>query len=247
MVIACLAAIVTAPWRVWRGGRRHLEHVGVERAGGLVDRERGEALDLRLGGDHRDPDGVVLLRGAGGDLGGADGVGVVGQDHDLGSAGADDGLEEHAGRGSPTGCALDHDRAGVAEQPGEAWAGGHRHDPAAGPFLGALRGRLDLLGEVGDADPVGSAGGEAGLDRGPDVVDVDMDVPQPLTADHHEGVAERRQVALEPLDRRRVVAVEEIHHLVRRAALGQVVDLPWSPGWSGRRAGVAGADPAACR
>ena len=123
------------------------------------------------------------------------------------------------GGGPAAGRALDHDRAGVAEEPGEAGAGGDRDDPAAGRAASArLRGGLDLLGEVGDPDPVRPAGGDAGLDRGADVVDVDVDVPQPLAADHDERVAERRQVALERSTAAGVVGVEEVHHLVRRAA-----------------------------
>ena len=53
-----------------------------------------------------------------------------------------------------------------------------------------VAGRGDLLGEVGDPDPVRAAGGDPGLDGGADVVDVDVDVPQPVAADHHERVAE---------------------------------------------------------
>ena len=48
----------------------------------------------------------------------------------------------------------------------------------------------DLLGEVGDPHPVRPAGLDPGLDGGADVVDVDVDVPEPLAADDDEGVAE---------------------------------------------------------
>ena len=82
----------------------------------------------------------------------------------------------------------------LAEQRGQAGPGGDRHDPAARRARSARsRGGLDLLGEVGDPDPVRAAGGDAGLDRSTDVVDVDVDVPQPLAADDDQGVAERRR------------------------------------------------------
>ncbi len=154
-----------------------------------------------------------------------DGVGVVGQDHDLGGTGGVDGLEEHA-RGRPAaGSALDDDRAGLAEQPGETGSGGHGHDPASGPCGQAAGGGLDLLGEVRDPDPVGAAGGDPGLDRGADVVDVDVDVPQTFPTHDDQRVAERGEVALELLDGV-VVGVEQVHHLVRGTALVEIGGRP---------------------
>ena len=109
------------------GGRGHLEHVGVEAAGRLVDGERGEALDLRLGRDHRHPDVVVLLGGPGGDLRGPHGVVVVGQDHDLGGAGA---------RRSPRGAS--RSRAGGRGRPRSR---SRRRRRRAGPGRGRRRPR----------------------------------------------------------------------------------------------------------
>jgi large subunit ribosomal protein L28 len=203
------------------GGGGHLEDVGVEPAGRLVDRQGGEALDLRLGRDHRHPDVEVLLRGPGRDASGAHGVVVVGQDHDLGRARLGDRVQDHPGRGPVAGTALDHDRARVTEEPGQTGAGGHRDDAAAGARPGPARRRRDLLGEVRDPDPVGTTRGDAGLDRGTHVVDVDVDVPQPLSPDHDEGVAERRQ-GLAQRGHGVVVGIEEVHHLVRRATFVQV-------------------------
>ena len=49
---------------------------------------------------------------------------------------------------------------------------------------------LDLVEEVGDADAPGSPGLDAGLDRGADVVGVDMAVPHAVTTDDDDRVAE---------------------------------------------------------
>ena len=51
----------------------------------------------------------------------------------------------------------------------------------------------DLLGEVGDPDPVRAPGRDAGLDRRADVVDVHVDVPEAVAADHDERVAQAGQ------------------------------------------------------
>ena len=61
-----------------------------------------------------------------------------------------------------------------------------------------------------------------GLDRGADVVDVDVDVPEPVAADDDERVAERRRASLRSAGIAVVLGVEEVHHLVRRAVRGQV-------------------------
>ena len=202
------------------GGGGHLEHVLVEGAAGLVDRERGQALHLGLGGDHRDPDGrrsPSAVRAA--TCGGAHGVGVVGQHDDLGGA----ARPSIASRSMP----VDGRRPGPpstttapasSKSCAQARAGGDRDDPAAAARSArCARGRGDLLGEVGDPDPVRAPGGDAGLDGGADVVDVDVDVPQPLAADDDERVAERRRAPLRSAGIAVVVGVEEVHHLVRRA------------------------------
>ena len=90
-----------------------------------------------------------------------------------------------------------------------------RPDAALGRPCGAFPLQRDLLGEVGDPHAVGATGGDPGLDRRADVVDVDMDVPQSLTADDHQRVAERGERAPEAGDRV-VLGVEQVHHLVRR-------------------------------
>ena len=145
------------------------------------------------------------------------------------------GLEQHPGRGPVARAALDHDRAGVAEQPGQAGPGRDRDDPAAGAGLGAARGGGDLLGEVGDPDPVRPAGRDAGLDRGADVVDVDVDVPQPLAADHDQGVAERREGARAASATASSSASRRYITSYAGPLVDQVGDAPWSPG-SARRA-----------
>src|SRR5215207_4580054 len=79
-----------------------------------------------------------------------------------------------------------------------------------------------LVGEVRDRDAVGPAGCDARLDRGTDVVDVHVDVPEPFAADYDKRVAEREQ-GLAQIGDAVVVGLEEIHDFVRRTTLGKVV------------------------
>ena len=71
-----------------------------------------------------------------------------------------------------------------------------------------------LLEQVGDADllrpPVER---ERDLDRGTDVVGVDVAVPEPVAADHDDRVADLAPTVLEGVDPL-VGEVEEVHHLV---------------------------------
>ena len=84
----------------------------------------------------------------------------------------------------------------------------------------------DLLGEVGDPDPVGAPGGDARLDRGTDVIDVHVHVPEAVTADDHEAVAQWGELLAQHSDRFVLQLggdVEEVHHLVARTVLGEVL------------------------
>ena len=175
------------------GGRGHLADVGVEGAAGLVHRDGGQALDLRLGRDHLDGDVVLGLGRAGGDLGGAHGVAVVGQHDDLGRAAAGDRLEELAGRGPLARPAGHDDGARRLEERGQPGPGGHGDDLATGAGGGPVPAACSATCSAKWVTriAVGAAGGDAGLDRRADVVDVDVDVPQAVAADHHEAVAER--------------------------------------------------------
>ena len=75
---------------------------------------------------------------------------------------------------------------------------------------------LGLLEQVGDADPVGSPDGDAGLDSCADVVRVDMAVPDAVAADDDDRIAEFSPGVLEA--RHGVVrCVEEEHDLVAAA------------------------------
>ena len=74
---------------------------------------------------------------------------------------------------------------------------------------------------MGDTHPARDAGPDAGLQGRANVVDVDMDVPQPVAADHDERVPERRQCGAQSGDPL-VVRVEQVHHL-EAAAVGRVV------------------------
>ncbi len=72
--------------------------------------------------------------------------------------------------------------------------------------------------EVGDADAVRPSGLDARLHGGARVVDVHMDVPQPVAADHDEGVPE----GVEPLPQPghgRVLGLQEVDHLEGGAVL----------------------------
>ena len=131
-----------------------------------------------------------------------------------------DRLEQHPGRGPVAGAAVDDDGAGLLEQLGQPRPRGDRDDRPAGRAGLRLAGG-DLLGEVGHPDPVRPAGLDAGLDGGAHVVDVDVDVPEPLAADHDQGVAEPGEGAAQRRDGL-VGGVEEVHHLVRRPAVHQV-------------------------
>ena len=94
--------------------------------------------------------------------------------------------------GSPTRSTVDdhapRTRGTARRRPGPA---GDDDQLAAATLGPLLPGAVDLLGEVRDLDPAGRPGADPGLDRGADVVDVDVHVPQSLAADHDERVAER--------------------------------------------------------
>ncbi len=77
---------------------------------------------------------------------------------------------------------------------------------------------------------------DAHLDHGADVVGVDVDVPQPGTADDDEGVTELGEPRAQRRDRG-VVGIEQEHHLVRAATLVEVVDVERDR--RGARPGVA--------
>ena len=207
------------------GGGGHLEDVLVEGAARLVHRQGGQALHLRLGRDHRDPDALVALGGLGGGPGGADRVRVVREHDHLLRAGGVDGVEDHAGRRAVARPADDDRRAGFSEQLLQPGPRGDGDDLAAAARGTPRPGLGDLLGEVGDLDAVRTARRDARLDRGADVVHVDVDVPQAVAADDDERVAEPAEVLLERRDLG-VVGVEEVHHLVRRPVGRQGVGVP---------------------
>lgn len=90
-------------------------------------------------------------------------------------------------------------------------------------------GQVDPVGaEVGDPDPVRPAGLDPGLHRRTRVVDMDVDVPEPVPADHDERVTEPVEPGAQPVDRA-VPGLQQIDHLeggavlrsARRAVLGR--------------------------
>ena len=126
--------------------------------------------------------------------------------------GAHDRVEDLRCRGPVGRPAGDDGGTRLTEEAGQPGAEGDHHDRAALPGRsGGTAG--DLLGEVGDPHPVGTADGDARLDGGTDVVDVDVDVPQPLPAHDHQGVTQDGERVAKAGDDG-VVGVEEVHHLV---------------------------------
>ena len=79
--------------------------------------------------------------------------------------------------------------AGRLEEQGESLASDDGHDTATLSGQGGRAGQGGVA-EVRHADAVWPSGLDAGLDRGSDVVDMDVDVPGRLAADDNERVAE---------------------------------------------------------
>ena len=100
-----------------------------------------------------------------------------------------------------------------------AWGGSSTAPPLATPSThpALLLELPDLLEEVGDADLLGAAGVERGLDGGADVVGVDVAVPDPVAAHHDDGVADAGPHVLERRDGL-VGRLEEVHDLVAQVA-----------------------------
>ncbi len=121
------------------GRRGHLQHVVDEAAAGLVDGERGQALDLGVGGHDRHHHPLVLACGTGGGFGRRDGGGVVGQQHHLGGPGRGDRREKLGGPRPLSGRDRYHGGAGTTEQLLQSGAGrGRDHAPAPTRPGGAL-------------------------------------------------------------------------------------------------------------
>ena len=188
------------------GGRGHLHDVLLEGAARLVHGEGGEALHLRVGGDHRDPHVAVSSRA----VRAAASAAAI-ESRSLGSTITSAApAPVIASRIWP----VDGRRPGPPRHDGGAGLA-RTAPPSPAPAATATTARpvrataprradaLDLLGEVGDPDPVRPAGLDAGLDGGADVVDVHVDVPQAVAADHDERVAERGQRVAQRRDRGR--------------------------------------------
>ena len=222
LVRACLLAIATAPCRVAAAAWLICAALREAEADGVEHRERGQPL--HRGPRAHDVQGDALLLGrAGSGLGGHHRVAVVGQHDHLERVRGPRGVEQLARRRAParpagtTTCAPAS--SNTSASPGPARAA--RRRPRRG---GRLRDRLDadLVSEVGHPHPVGTAGVDPRLDRGADVVDVDVDVPEVGPADDEQRVAE-------PVERRRerghallVAVAQQVHDLVCRSAQDEV-------------------------
>ena len=201
--------------------------------------ERGQPLDRGAGRHTATRSALVAGRGRGG-LGDARLSGSLGSTTTDAAPAARTAAEQLAGRGARRPGPLEHDgRAASLEQPRQARArrAGDQATPGAAGRAGRAGPGARLLGEAGDPDPVRPAGVDPGLDRGADVVDVHVDVPQAAAADDDQGVAEPVQRGAQRGDRASSGGVEQVHHLVRRAAAG--ARSPPALGRAGGRAGRA--------
>ena len=95
---------------------------------------------------------------------------------------------------------------------------------------------FDLLGQVGHPDLARPPGVEARFDGGPDVVGVDVAVPEAVPADHHDGVADPGPDFLEGGDGV-VGRVEQVHDLVAQVARRRGRRRPCVSAQVGRAAG----------
>src|SRR5690606_2629776 len=198
---------------------------------GVVAHEGGEALGDAPGG--HDPHraarvGVDLL-------GDRDDVPVVGQDDDLlGRHRLDGGQQVGRRRVHRLAAGDDALHAEAVEDALDAVAGGDGDD-RGGDRLGDVRRDLDdvlrrglphppllldLLHEVGDADLPGAPAVDARLDGRPDVVGVDVAVPDAVAAHDDDRVADAGPHVLEPGDGL-VRRLQQVHDLV--AQVGDAV------------------------
>ena len=85
---------------------------------------------------------------------------------------------------------------------------------ARSPVTRVAAGERRVALEARDADPMGTPGHDAGLDRGAGVVDVGVDVPLVAATDDEHRVTELDEASAEALHRLLVGVREEVHHLV---------------------------------
>ena len=185
------AATVTAPWRAWRAVAVISRHVGVEGAPGLVHRDRGQPLHLRLGGDDLDRRRRARASAVRAAISAARTVSPS-----LGSTTTSAAPHETIAssswpvEGRRPGPAGDDDRARGLEEGRQPGPGRDARPPATRAGRGPPPAGGDLVGEVRDPDAVRAPGGDPGLDGGADVVDVHVDVPQAVAAHHDQAVPE---------------------------------------------------------
>ena len=146
-------------------------------------------------------------------------LGVVGQQHDLaGVRAADGGGDLAAGRAARRG-----GRRRRSRRPRRTARPGRRRATTA---TTAGAGRARVAGRRRRAASpkwvirmrCGRPASMPASTAAPDVVDVDVDVPQPVAADHDQGVAERVEPAAQRARRRRRRGLQQVDHLEGRAA-----------------------------
>jgi len=94
----------------------------------------------------------------------------------------------------------------------------HGHDPGSHGIGGVVAAHMgDLVEQVGHLDAVGTAGADACLDGGADLVGVDVAVPRAVAAHYHDRVTQLVPAGLEVVEHV-VGGVEQEHDLVARPA-----------------------------
>ena len=159
--------------------------------------------------------------------------------------------EDLPGAGPAAGAGLDHLGAGLARKLDQSRAG--RDDDQPRPWRSrrcarSRRGRSTCSAKWVTRMRSRRAGLDAGLDRRAHVVDVDVDVPEPLAADHDQGVAERGEpLAQRPGSRRRrrrggtSPRRPDRPRSGRRSGSGRR-GAAWSPSWALRDVATAAGD-----
>ena len=192
IVIACLAATVTAPWRACRAVAVISRTSWSKARPGSWTASAASPCTCAVVGITATRTSVVGLGGAGRDLRRpAPSRRRWAARRPRAAPERVDGLEQHAGRRPVARAADDDDRAGLLEELGQARPGRDRDDLATGPRrTSGPRAAATCSAKCVTRTRCGRPGLDPGLDRGADVVDVDVDVPEPVAADHDERVAE---------------------------------------------------------
>ena len=196
--------------------------VAVERAAGLVHRERRDPLHLRPRRDHHDLDALAPRASCAAASATPTESGSLGSTITSCARRRLDRLEDLAGARPPARAAVDHDGAGLAEQLVQARPGGDDHQRAAvGARARLPRARSSCSAKwvtsIRRGAPARMPASTAAPTSSTCTWTFHSPSPPTTTSESPSGpssCAQRRDGV--------VVGVEQVHHLVRRPALGQV-------------------------